>query len=384
MLKRVTLEGITLPRLYIAENNEDVKIAMENGFPFVRWRQGTEALIKMLLRPTLEKMFPGIIWNKVLGKKKNYRTEVVQVEGRTLEDDVDFTGFDNEAMVEAQHRYDKGEAISKYNHVYDGTEEPVFEVAEVAEAKREFTGVVSNEASFEKRTAIEDYVGDLSTCVNLDVLQKLNLLPSFLGDIVDCIKVNLANNMRWTEGYNKKLGVPLGRFGVGGVLPNLIILDVSGSIPRGISATMLTLIDTMRAQLNAELIITANRSVYYDRETELPTPQALRNYFGYGNEAAEFYAILNQYVAGREFGHVISFGDYDSPVNFGVRRNGLKLELKGTKVHAVHHYHTGASSWRNGSTAYRTGYAGWCHKLGDKSMAEFKDQSWCSIMKKDW
>src|SRR5574344_1960570 len=76
MLKRVMLDGIELPRLYIAENREDVAIAQDKGIPYVRWTQGNEALIKMLLRPTLERMFPHIKWNKVLGPKFRFRTKV--------------------------------------------------------------------------------------------------------------------------------------------------------------------------------------------------------------------------------------------------------------------------------------------------------------------
>jgi hypothetical protein len=172
--------------------------------------------------------------------------------------------------------------------------------------------------------------------------------------------------MRWTEGYNKKLGYPLGRFNCKAELPNLLIIDISASIPDGIAATMLTLADTLRSQCNAELIITSKRSGYYPEGAELPKPQTLRDYYGRGNEASEFYGILKRYIAGREFGHVISFGDYDSPGWFCSLPN-----LINTKVHAVHHYHT--------EEKIETGYAKWV-KYCCPDVEQHFDNSWCSVV----
>lgn len=76
MLQRVTIDGIQLPRLYIAENQKDVDVAMSNGIPFIRWSKGQDALIRILLRPTLERMFPHIKWDNVLGRRRPFETQV--------------------------------------------------------------------------------------------------------------------------------------------------------------------------------------------------------------------------------------------------------------------------------------------------------------------
>ena len=76
MLQRVMLDGIELPRLYIAENKSDAELAMSKGIPFIRWTRGQDELIKILLRPVLEQMFPHISWNAVLGPKRKFRTKV--------------------------------------------------------------------------------------------------------------------------------------------------------------------------------------------------------------------------------------------------------------------------------------------------------------------
>ena len=380
MLQRVAIEGIQFPRLYIAENAHDVEVARANGIPYVRWKYGQEELVRQLLRPALEKMFPGIAWNKVLGRKKPVRSEVVICHGNIHEDEIDVAEHDSASMLIHQKAYDH--VVDDLDHEWaDEINEAGEFVREVpvAESRRDIIADNSGEgyASFsEDRLAIKDYVGDLSSYVNIDVLQKLGLLPAFVGDIVDCIKKNVSNNMRWTEGYTKKLGYPLGKFGCASELPNLLIIDVSASIPDGIAATMLTLADTLRSQLNAELIITSRRSGYYPVGAELPKPQTLRDYYGRCNESAEFWGIIDKHVRGREFGYVISFGDYDCPGE--VFRTGL--DMSNTRVHEVHHYHTGACLWCNEPW---TGYAHWVDETNPNAKKVF-DTSWCKVMNKNY
>lgn len=378
MLQRVSIDGLQLPRLYIAENQQDVMIARQSGIPYVRWKWGQEELIKQLLRPVIERMFPGISWNKVLGEKKPVRSQVIMVSGGHEEKEPSQVAHvDNEAMLDAQYEYDK--VVDTFNHE---TQEPdengeYTRMVDIADSPRDCIGgqVEPDYKEFHvDRMSIQQYVGDLSSSVDIDVLQKLGMMPKFLGDVTDCIKHNISQSMRWTEGYTKKLGYPLGKFNCKAELPNLLIIDVSHSIPDGIAATMLTLADTLRSQCNAELIITSRRSGYYPIGAELPKPQTLRDYYGRSNESVEFLGILQKHIAGREFGHVISFGDYDNP---GWRAEGDNtipndIDIKGTKVHVVHHYHTYKDNTE-------TGYARWVKECCPTVQQEF-DTSWCSIM----
>lgn len=380
MLQRVEMDGLVLPRLYVAENQMDVELAMSHGIPFIKWNQGIEELIKRLLRPTLEKMFPGILWNKVLGRKKPVRSEVILCPGYTDDLDHVVSNYDADAMLAAQLEYDKH--VDKLDHEWAMPNENGEFVRQVplAESERDIcTDWAGNyESIAPDRLRIEDYVGDLSSCVNIEVLQKLGLLPKFVGDVTDCIKSNLSARLRWTEGYTKKLGVPLGNFKAPGQLPNLLIIDVSASIPDGIAATMLMLAETLREQLNAELIITSRRSGWYPVGAELPSPQTLRDYYGRSNESAEFMSILQQHIAGREFGYVISFGDNDNPGQvdkyYDYRtREYLSISMANTVVHEVHHYHT--------SYKKQTGYAHWVKEVCPSAKQVF-DTSWCDVMNK--
>lgn len=386
MLQRVAIEGIQLPRLYIAENQADVDTARANGIPYVKWKHGQEQLVKQLLRPALEQLFPGIKWNKVLGKRKPIRSEVVLCEGNIHDDEIEVTDHDNAAMLKAQHDFD--DVVDTLDHDWQEPNEDGEYTREVPIAieRRDCVADYSYagyEYAFEEdRMSIEQYVGDLSSCVNIDVLQKLGLLPQFVGDVANCIKKNLSQSMQWTEGYTKKLGYPLGKFNTRNPLPNLLIIDVSASIPDGIASTMISLADTLRSQLNAELIITSRRSGYYACGDELPKPQTIRDYYGRSNESAEFFSILEKHIAGREFGHVISFGDNDCPCSIHKAHDwhtnkDVSAAMMNTKVHMVHHYHTGGS-WVDNDAP--TGYAKWVTECCPSADQVF-DQSWCKVMK---
>jgi hypothetical protein len=275
-------------------------------------------------------------------------------------------------MLEGQAEYDG--IVDQLDHGYqepDGDGE-FTRIVDIADGPRACIGGEEDPDYHEftvDRLRIQDYVGDLSSSVDIDALQKLGLLPKFVGDVTDCIKKNLSQSMRWTEGYTKKLGFPLGRFNCKSELPNLVIIDVSASIPDGIAATMLTLADTLRSQCNAELIITSRRSGYYPQGSELPKPQTLRDYYGRCNESREFWGIIEKHIAGREFGHVISFGDDDWPGTVP----GF-CDIAGTKVHAVHHYHT----WKPRT---ETGYARWVGECCPEAQ-RFYDDEWCTVMNK--
>lgn len=385
MLQRVAIDGIQFPRLYIAENQQDVDIARANGIPYVRWKYGQEQLIRQLLRPALEKMFPGIAWDKVLGRKRKVKSEVVICPGHIAEEDSNVAEYNADEMRKLQDKYDQyvDDLDHDWNEEVDEDGADVREVP-VAESRRDCIADNSHlgyDGFDEDRLAIEDYVGDLSSSVDIDALMKLGLLPAFVGDIASCIKRNLSQSMQWTEGYTKKLGYPLGKFNCKAELPNLLIIDISASIPDGIAATMLTLADTLRSQCNAELIITSRRSGYYPLGAELPKPQTLRDYYGRSNESAEFMAILQKYVAGREWGHVISFGDCDNPGPLDRAYDWhtheyISVCMANTKVHQVHHYHTGAYAF---GTDIETGYARWVRECCPSATQTF-DTSWCKVM----
>jgi len=375
MLQRVTIGGIELPRLYMAENRADAELAMSKGIPFIRWSQGKDELIRVLLRPVLEKMFPDIKWASVLGPRRRFRTKVEIVETKP-EHDLDVR-LDQVHMDDMPDDMDETIDLGIYESHDMDDDGTIVETAIAGGSERLFCGG-GGEMVVTHKLDLQNYVGDLSSYVDVEVLQRLRLMPAFIGDILDCIRTNVGSGLQWREGYNKRLGLTVGRFDAARQLPNLIILDVSGSIPRGISATMIALIDTLRTQLSADLIITSTHSRFYPMGSELPEPQRIRDMFGFGNEAKEFFGILGREVRGRHYGHVFSFGDNDTPdyfTDFGCRQPSLE----GTVVEHVHHYHTGM--WLGPDNRQgKTGYAKWCHMLARKPLEDY-DQTWCKVIR---
>ena len=72
---------------------------------------------------------------------------------------------------------------------------------------------------------------------------------------------------------------------------------------------------------------------------------------------------------------MISFGDNDCPCwsnNEDFFRN-YGIDMKGTEVHSVHHYHT----WQDDTP---TGYAKWVDECSPNAERVY-DTSWCRIMK---
>lgn len=329
MLERLTIPGVPdscIPKLYVATTNQEVRLAKDNGLPYVRWSAGAKDLLIQVLRPVLEKKFPYIKWNEMLGRRKSIGTCIIYVPGGEVEQDAEQPASYEDACI-----------------------------SDIATSKRSFSGSV---AGNQKMLSISEYLDDASSYINVESLQQLKLLPSFLGDIVDNIKKNLVAPLHWQEGWNKKKRCCLGNFHGEHQLPNLIIIDVSASIPRGISATMLTLADTLRSQVQADLIITGGRSLYFKYGEELPTPDEIRQRVPAMNERSMFEAIVKDKLH-KQYGHIISFGDEDNP---GEIYTDVRCKV-------LHHYHT----WR---PKQQTGYAQCFH-----AEKEVFDNTWCRILK---
>lgn len=362
MLHKFIIPGIMLDlNLYVAEDKFDMELARTNGIPYICWDRGDDALAKYVLRPFLERMFPGIEWDRLLGRMPSYRTEIVMVPGNNK--DIINEMNDDGSPVEDNISEVKG---NKFRKDKDGT---ISRIADVATGCRSFSLDGFKENREVDEVPLDMFVGDLSSSVNIDTLLELHLLPQFIGDMADCIRTNILNGHQWREGYNKRRGLIVGNNDVATQKRNLIIADISASIPDGISHTILQLLRTMSTQCNADLIVTGRKSYFWKMEDEFPTPEEMRKMIPRGNEGRMFNRILEDNIVGHEWGHVFSFGDYDEPGRWTCK----KVPLAGTSVEEVHHFHT----WAAGA---RTGYALWTKNLLVKPVEHF-DCSWCKFIK---
>ncbi len=325
--------------LWVAESDEEAEYCAKQKEAFVIWDKGYESLLALIMIPILKKHIPGIDWNSFFDF---YPTE-----------DIPILVYQNQDASDSEHH-----SIPSTEEVYKYPDASHSPSADVAASER----VINQGPSTTGIVNIKEWVGNTSY-IDIDMLLKMQLLPSAIWDIVESIAVK-GDDVHWTEGYNKKRGVPLGTFVNDVERPNLLIIDISNSIPLGISSTMLYLADNMRSNLNADLIITGAKSVYYPSGTVLPNPQEIRNNIGRSNESPMFSQILCEHILPKQWDNVYSFGDNDSP--------HLKIPFSryACDVQHVHHFHT---CWDNSST----GYAKWA----DKYSKDIRyDTSWCHFM----
>lgn len=365
-MHRLQCCGLPLPEIYVCDNQAEAKVLLDAGIPCVITKMDDIKIVKIILLRTLKKKFPHIKWNEVLKVRETANLNImVPGSGRKPE----------QVKVEADGDHDDD---LKEEWKPRGTSEEKRQATDrggtqIAESERVIQGGGEGpDTVTPEKVPIDEYCLDAAASVNIEQLQALGFLPKFMSDAADAIRINLENRMEWRECFNKKLGECVGDVGYGDIARNLIILDVSYSIPEGISATMLQLIATLREQAEADLIVTGGRSLFFPREEELPDPDWLRGAIPRSNESRMFKAILREHIAGRHYGNVISFGDNDTPYWYEDVEDFMKvLNMDGTRIDRVMHYHT----WSN----CRTGYATWCRAVSPDCVEEF-DTSWCRVM----
>lgn len=368
MIRKLSYPGTNLEDLniYYATTEEEARECLERGVPFIPWRGRPEVLVKILLAPIMRKRFPGIRLPELHATERSILVVDPHEHGysdeiQTDEETEDPTLVDNEVV--------------EYS---DENERPIF----TSGRSRRLSQSEIQKMGREGMAFIEKYAQE-KVNVDIEALISLELLPHFVGKIADVVRRNLYGR-RWTEGYNKKRRCPLGNFDAEEEADNLIIVDVSYSIPRGVSATMLTILDYMRLKLRADVIVTGDRSMFWAYGSELPTPDKLREIVPMGNESADFRRILLKEVKGKRYDNVVSFGDNDCPdfglldpgrTNIGPVRGDRKAQLQewylvnlsDTEIGDVYHFHTC-------SMVMPTGYAKWAEALAQGSVHH--DDSW--------
>lgn len=158
----------------------------------------------------------------------------------------------------------------------------------------------------------KEFIKDSAAYVNIEVLKGLNVFPIWLDDIEKAVSTNIHNFATFNNNmYNKKLEGMYGTIELSSPNKNLIIIDISGSIPRAVSTTCLTLAKNLTETFYADLIITGTISTFYPYEEiyKLDVKTAYEN--GMDNDQAYFKKIVTE--TERQYECAIVFGDDDSP-----------------------------------------------------------------------
>ncbi len=217
------------------------------------------------------------------------------------------------------------------------------------------------------QSSVVDYLVDISYQVDIEVLKELSIIPTWFSDIETAIKENILNSITYNPNlYNKKLDLVAGGIDLSTPDKNLIIIDISGSIPKSISEAILLLSKTMATQFYADLLITGSKSTLYDY-TEMDKINVKKVYQenGTDNDQTHFKKLLIEH---NKYNTVISFGDNHSPCmawsNGYNHKNDHITKEEGKKlnkweVKSIYSFHTTSES-------ILTGYCDWFDVPEDK------------------
>lgn len=178
---------------------------------------------------------------------------------------------------------------------------------DVDEELSELTSFDKNKQSFKK------YMRDSAVHVDISKLKDLNIFPIWLDTLEQAIHTNIHNFAVFNNNmYNKKLEGMYGSIDLVAPNRNLLVVDISGSIPKGVSATLLTLCKNLSESFYADLLITGSKSTLYAYENlhELNI-ETIYEENGMDNDQAYFKALVTGDK--RVYKTAIVFGDNHSP-----------------------------------------------------------------------
>lgn len=165
----------------------------------------------------------------------------------------------------------------------------------------------------EDPTLFNAFVKDIAAYVDIEVLKDLNVFPTWLDKIEDAVHTNIHNFAVFNENmYNKKLEGMYGSLDLVSPNKNLIIIDISGSIPKAVSSTCLTLAKNLAETFYADLLITGTISTLYPyEEIHSLDVKLMYDENGMNNDQTYFKALLTGDE--RSYKTAIVFGDGHSP-----------------------------------------------------------------------
>jgi hypothetical protein len=159
------------------------------------------------------------------------------------------------------------------------------------------------------------FVEDSTCIVDIEKLKSLNVFPVWLDNIEEAISTNINNFAIFNPNmYNKKLEGMYGSIELRPPSKNLIIIDISGSIPKAVSTTCLTLSKNLAETFYADLLITGSKSTLYDySELYKLDVQKVYDENGTDNDQVVFKKLLSGDK--KVYKTCIVFGDNHHPGN---------------------------------------------------------------------
>lgn len=314
MIQKITSRKVELPPIFLVENEEDFKV-LPKGIPYILAPKSELAFItvylefQVLLKSALKTNLP-LKWLDCLKR----------------------IGYNHTSM--RQYQLKSG-------------------------------GEYTDGGSGNYNLSIDDFVED-QYFVDFDKLSDLKILPVWLDDLKQAIQTNIIDEVIFDpSAFNKQLGLNVGSSTVKHNMKNLLILDISSSMPKSVVITITQLAKLMSKKFYADVMLTGRETYLIDYE-DVPNYDIVGSVakFGGGNEGNMYKEIVK---AHKEYNTVISFGDDDSPAGY----SGAKIEICNFKCETLYTLHTDKRSDNV------TGYA---KALEPKTTIKVKD--WISSVNK--
>lgn len=119
----------------------------------------------------------------------------------------------------------------------------------------------------EDKTLFQEFIKDSAVYVDIKKIKDLNVFPVWVDKIEEAISTNIHNFALYNPNmYNKKLEGTYGSIDMVAPDRNLIIIDISGSIPKAVSTTCLALSKNLAETFYTDLLITGSKSTLYAYE----------------------------------------------------------------------------------------------------------------------
>ena len=276
-MKILQSKKFKLPTLYLVWNRSEIK-ELPIGIPFIYAEKNLEeSLIKFL---EYELLFNAAV---ATGYPFNFK-EILLENGYT---NLEYFWYNNTTKL----HYVTESLISKFEE-------------EIEECAGTTTPIL-----------FKEFLRDCTVYVDVKILKELNVFPTWLNDIEKAIEINIHNFSVFNNNmYNKKLEGMYGALELSSPKKNLIIIDISGSIPKAASRTCLLLSKTLAETFYADLMITGSKTTLYDyNDIHKLDVTSIYEENGMDNDQVYFKNLLTK--SEKVYETAIVFGDNDSPCN---------------------------------------------------------------------
>lgn len=292
MIKLIQSSKLHLPIVYLVETAKDLQ-DLPLGIPFIRGKMSE-------YKNCVQMMEFEVLWKSMMESKLPFSWKEILKEN----------GYEN--------TWHYGIATSSGMHDSEISDEDWIKLGTLEENNE---GVID----------ASNFLNEISYKVDIDLIKDLKLVPSWLMDIEAAVNENILNTVTYNPMlYTKKLDLPLGGLEFNSPKKNVIIIDISGSIPNGVSMTMLTLAKTMSDQFYADVLITGGKSVLYDYDkVDGLDSDELYSEIGQNNDQAYFKELISER---RVYKTAIVFGDNDYPGHKWNRSDKAINEEDGKKL----------------------------------------------------